>query len=272
MRLPELVRDPAQVFDSLFVPALFAYWGPRVAAAAGIQTGHRVLDVGCGTGVLACAAAERTGSDGVVVGLDPSPQMLAVARRKPCRVEWREGRAEALPFTDGSFDAVVSQAAITFFDPPETALAEMLRVLRPGGRLAVHAFDHLEHATAYHTLAVQLARLFGERYRDAMHPPFALGDRDALRNLVAAAGGSDVVVSTEPGPVRFASIEAMLSAEQACVWTLGGLLNDAQFATLREAARTSLQPFVQPDGSVVFDCPGHIVTATKPAVGRSGPL
>ena len=82
-------RDPAEIYDELFVPALFAQWGPRVADAAAVGLGQRVLDVGCGTGVLAWAAAERVGPQGHVVGLDPNPQMLAVARRKSGGVVWQ---------------------------------------------------------------------------------------------------------------------------------------------------------------------------------------
>ncbi len=113
-------RDPAEVYDELFVPALFAQWGPRVAEAAAIELAQRVLDVGCGTGVLACAAAQLVGPQGRVVGLDPNEQMLAVARRKPARVTWQlvplAGSSSALPFNDASFDAVVSQFALMFFE------------------------------------------------------------------------------------------------------------------------------------------------------------
>ena len=75
-----------------------------------------MLDVACGTGVLACAAADRVGSEGAVMGLDPSEEMLAVARRKNDVIEWRLGRAEAIPLPDGSFDAVVSQFGFMFFE------------------------------------------------------------------------------------------------------------------------------------------------------------
>ena len=73
-------RRPAEVYEQLFVPALFRQWGKVVTEAAAIGLGHRVLDVACGTGVLARAAAERVGPDGMVVGLDASEEMLAVAR------------------------------------------------------------------------------------------------------------------------------------------------------------------------------------------------
>lgn len=94
----QVIRSPAEVFDEFFVPALFQHWGNIVADAAGIGPGQRVLDVACGTGVLACAAAERVGSAGTVVGLDPNEDMLTVAGRKTSSVEWRIGWADSLPF------------------------------------------------------------------------------------------------------------------------------------------------------------------------------
>lgn len=256
-------RDPAEVYDELFVPALFAQWGPRIAEAAAIEPGQDVLDVGCGTGVLALAAAKRAGAGGRVVGLDPNEQMLAVARRKPAAVTWQPGRAESLPFADASFDAVVSQFALMFFESKPTAIAEMLRVLRPRGRLAIAVWDALERAPGYLALTGLLRELFGSGVADAMRAPFALGDRHELQHLLAGAGAACVEVKTQPGIVSFSSVDAMISTERACVWTLGGLLDERQFALVRAQARDVLRPFVRGDGSVQFDCPAHIVTAQK---------
>src|SRR5262245_8277752 len=214
--------NPAVVYDELFVPALFAQWGPRVADAAAVRAPDRVLDVGCGTGVLACAAAERVAPNGHVVGIDPNEQMLAVARSKRTDVEWRMGKAEALPFDDASFDAVVSQFALMFFESKPDAIAEMLRALRPaGGRLAVAVWDALDRVPGYLALTELLHDLFGRSVADAMHAPFTLGDPIELRKLFVEAGAKDVEVQQRIGNVRFASIDAMISTERACVWTLG---------------------------------------------------
>lgn len=255
-------RDPAEIYDELFVPALFAQWGPRVAEAAAVGPGQRVLDVGCGTGVLACAAAELVGPEGQVVGLDPNSQMLAVARRKPGGVVWQPGRAEQLPFDDASFDAVISQFAMMFFESKPTAIAEMLRVLRPRGRLAVAVWDSLERAPGYMALTELLRRLFSADIAGAMRAPFTLGDRRELLRLFRDASAADAEVRTQTGTVRFESIDAMINTEHACVWTLGGVLDAQQFAQLREGARDALRAFVRSDGRVQFDCPAHIVTAT----------
>ncbi|MFQ5468502.1 MAG: methyltransferase domain-containing protein, partial [Kiloniellaceae bacterium] len=138
--------DGAEVYESCFVPAIFGAWASPVADAAGIEAGKRVLDVACGTGVLAREAFRRVGQKGQVVGVDLNEGMLAVAARTEPKVEWRQGDAEHLPFEDASFDVVVSQFALMYFPDRVAALREMWRVLAPDGRLAVVAWAPIERA------------------------------------------------------------------------------------------------------------------------------
>jgi SAM-dependent methyltransferase len=109
----------------------------RLIAYAGVQSGERVLDVGTGTGVAAITAA-RAGAQ--VSAIDLTPELLIEARENGriagVDVDWREADAERLPFPDASFDVVVSQFAHMFAPRPQVAIAEMRRVLRPGGRVA----------------------------------------------------------------------------------------------------------------------------------------
>jgi len=133
----QLSDDTAVAYERDFVPAIFAQWPPKLAEIAAIAPGDRVLDVGCGTGVLAREAAARVGPSGRVTGLDLNPGMLAVARRLRPEIDWRQGDALDLPFADHAFDVVVSQFALMFFPDRPLALREMWRVLAAGGRLAV---------------------------------------------------------------------------------------------------------------------------------------
>lgn len=259
----EKAASPAQVYDRFFLPALFGAWGPVLVDAAGAQPGERLLDVACGTGALACAAAARVGPRGVVVGLDPNEDMLSVARGKGTQIEWRMGCAEALPFEDASFDRVASQFGYMFFEDRPRALREMMRVLRPRGRLAVAVCDALDHSAGYAVPAELLHRLFGAQVAEAFRAPFALGDRRQLLADCAAAGIDDPRVERVDGEVGFPSVAALVSAERACVWTLGGLLDDDQFERLREAAEESLQPFRADHGQVSFVMPALIIRADK---------
>lgn len=109
----------------------------RLVRHAGIRAGQRVLDVACGTGVVAVTAA-FTGA--IVTGLDLTPELLERARENAAigdlPIDWREGDVEQLPFADESFDVVLSQFGHIFAPRPDVALAEMLRVLKPGGTIA----------------------------------------------------------------------------------------------------------------------------------------
>ncbi|WEX78942.1 class I SAM-dependent methyltransferase [Sinorhizobium numidicum] len=263
MNTLEDVRSPAEVYDAHFVPALFARWGPVVAAEAEVREGERVLDVACGTGALTIAVADIVGPTGSVVGLDANPEMLAVARRKPVQVEWLEGTAESLPLPDSSFDAVVSQFGLMFFQHKPQALREMMRVLKPGGSLAVAICDAIENSPGYNAFAQLLDRLFGKRVGDAFRTPFILGDAKLLHDICREAAIDDAGVVQRNGKVQFESIDALVSTERACVWTLGGVLTDEEFARLLKESKTALRPFVIDRGTIEFDMPSLIITARK---------
>jgi ubiquinone/menaquinone biosynthesis C-methylase UbiE len=263
MNALEELRSPADIYDAHFVPALFAQWGPVVAAEAEVREGDRVLDVACGTGALTLAAAEIVGPSGSVVGLDANPEMLAVARRKSVEIEWVEARAENLPLPDNSFDAVVSQFGFMFFEDKPLALREMMRVSKTGGRLAVAVCDAVENSPGYDAFARLLDRLFGREVGDAFRAPFSLGDAGRLHTFCRQAGIENAEVTQRNGKVRFKSIDALVSTERACVWTLGGVLSDEQFEQLLRESETTLRPFVNSRGAIEFDMPSLIITARK---------
>jgi ubiquinone/menaquinone biosynthesis C-methylase UbiE len=255
-------RSAAEVYEQFFLPALFQEWTGRVADAAQIGPGQRVLDVACGTGVLARTVAERVGPQGMVVGLDINPGMLEVARRKSPEIEWRHGKAESLPFEDDIFHAVVSQFGLMFFVDQCAAIQEMARVLRPGGAMAVAVWDALENTPGYATVVDLLRRLFGKQAADALRSPFTLGDTDRLCALFTEAGLGEAEISTYTGTACFPSIESWVFTDVKG-WTLADMIDNDQYVMLLQEAQQALRPFVKPDGSVEFAAPAHIVTAAK---------
>ncbi len=259
----QVTRTAADVYEEFFVPALFLLWVKPVLAAAAIGPGQSVLDVACGTGVLAREALKRVRPGGSIAGLDRNEGMLAVAKRTSPEIDWQPGVAEALPFADNHFDAVVSQFGLMFFDDRITALKEMWRVLRPGGRMAVAVWDALERTPGYADMTVLLQRLFGDRAADALRVPYVLGDPDTLLSLFAEAGIVDAQIQTPDGMARFPSIEAWVHADVKG-WTLADMIDDAQYETLKREAQAELKRHALADGTVEFHAPAHIVTATKP--------
>jgi SAM-dependent methyltransferase len=258
----QVSTDAAEVYESCFVPAIFGAWASPVADAAGIRRGNKVLDVGCGTGVLAREALRRVGQEGQVVGLDLNEGMLAVAARSEPKIEWRRGDAASLPFGDVSFDVVVSQFALMYFPDRAASLREMWRALGPGGRLAVAAWAPIEHARGYQILVEIAARQCGPEAADVLAAPFVLGDPVELAKLFVNSGISGANVTLHEGSIRFPSVEEFIRIEVKGS-PLADMLSDDMMQALAAESEHALVEFVVPSGEIIMPMDAHIVTASK---------
>jgi len=258
----QVSTDAAEVYESCFVPAIFGAWASPVADAAGIARGSRVLDVGCGTGVLAREALRRVGQEGQVVGLDLNAGMLAVAARTEPNVDWRLGDAASLPFEDASFDVVVSQFALMYFPDRLASLREMWRTLAPGGRVAVAAWAPIDRARGYQILVDIADRQCGREAADVLAAPFVLGDHAELAKLVLDSGISGAEVTLHEGWIRFPSVKEFIRIEVKGS-PLAEMLSDDAMQTLAAESESALAEFVVPSGEIVMPMDAHIVTARK---------
>jgi ubiquinone/menaquinone biosynthesis C-methylase UbiE len=256
--------EAALVYERLFVPAEFREWARHLATAAQLRPGERVLDVACGTGVVAREVLDRVGPTGEVSGLDADPGMVTVASRLAPQVQYRQGVAESLPFSDSSFDAVLCQFGLMFFSDRVAALKEMVRVLRPGGRIAVAVWDTLENTPAYDGIVKLLRRVAGERAAAALTAPFALGDKSDVARLFESAGIAEAKIATAVGRSRFPAIRTMVEADlRGWLPVMGVSLPEAQIEQILREAEQVLSSYRVPSGEVHFDSPAHVVTAMK---------
>ena len=176
----------------------------RLIAAARIAPGHRVLDVACGIGQPAIPAARQVGPAGRVVGVDVSADQLSIARKAAAaagvdNVEWLEMDGQDLRFADASFDAVTCAQALMFFPDPVRGVAEIRRVLRPGGRAAFVVWDERPRNPFFTTFFDVLARFAPSPPPDPRAPgQFRLGPPGELEAVLAAGGLAGVSVERHP--------------------------------------------------------------------------
>ena len=184
-------------YERHFVPYIAAPLAEDLLEIAALRPGERVLDVACGTGIVARLSRQRVGDDGTVAGLDVNPGMLGVARSvtsPSLAIDWYEAGAEAIPLADGAFDVALCQLGLQFIANKLGALREVRRVLAPGGRLVLNVPGPTPPLFA--VLADALATHIDPRATSFVHIVFALHDERELRELMNAAGFQDVRVHT----------------------------------------------------------------------------
>jgi ubiquinone/menaquinone biosynthesis C-methylase UbiE len=187
------LRTPgfAETYERVLVPSIFAPWAQEVIERARpIGPADRILDLGCGTGIVARLLRERLGGAARITGVDASAEMIAMARSLAPELDWREGNAVALPFPDASFELVVSQQMLQFVPDPAAALREVRRVLVPGGRVVAATWRARHELPLYEVVG----RIAERHHGVPAEKRFALGDDAALRGMVAAAGFGDIRV------------------------------------------------------------------------------
>ena len=215
----QVEQSASEAYEQYLVPPMFAPWADRMLETSGVNEGDRVLDVACGTGIVARRVASRVSESGSVVGLDINEGMLAVAAETAADahqpIEWRQGDATELPFSDERFDVVYCQQALQFVDDPGASVREMRRVLEPGGRAVLSVWRPLDYQPAYMVLADALAEYISDEAGAVMRSPFPAWDGKKLRTLAQDAGFDDVTVTIEIGSVRYPSVEEFVRREVA---------------------------------------------------------
>lgn len=252
----QYVGNPAEVYQQHFVPVIAAPFARRLLTAVQLQAGERVLDVACGTGVVARLAAEQVGSSGAVVGLDSHPGMLAVARSIPATgaaIDWDQANAEQMDLADESVDVALCSLGIQFFADQVGALVEMRRVLVPGGRLGLATPGPTP--ALFTELGTVLGQHLGAEVAGFVPVVFSMFDPTGVTDLLGLAGFTGL-------DVQYAPVRLTLPPPADFLWLyLKSTPLADMVAHLGPAARTALeqdvvavwQPFVAAGGGLSME-------------------
>lgn len=231
----------AEAYELHKVPRMFGPMATLLLDGLSLASAKRILDVACGTGIVARSAGARLGPSATVVGLDRNESMLAVARETAtdagAPIEWRQGDAAELPFADASFDVVLCQQGLQFFPDQPRALREMRRVLADGGVAGLAVFGA---PTKYNiALADALARYADAATAQRSLAPYSLADRGVLLGLLRDAGFNEIDVRIAAITRRFAPTQEWLLQEIAAMPYSAAVVRmaaSARAAMLRELA------------------------------------
>jgi ubiquinone/menaquinone biosynthesis C-methylase UbiE len=267
----QLDGSAPELYQRYLVPAITSLWAADLLDRAQPKAGEAVLDVACGTGVVARLAAERIAT-GRVVGLDFNSGMLAVARSLPrtgASIEWLGGSALSLPFADTSFDLVLCQLGLQFFPDRPLALREMRRVLVPSGRVALSVYSAIERTPAAHAFARALDNCLGPNASSIKRAEHIFPEASEVRGLMSREGFEQVKVSTIAKRITFPSVLDYVRFQLAAT-PMAGLLRDRgtdERETIIMAVAADTRSFLDPellrDGRLSFPQESHVAIAHR---------
>ena len=260
----QLEGDAAVLYERYPARYILGPWASGLVELAGVQAGERVLDLACGTGVVARVAAEQVGASGRVTGLDLNAGMIAVARSLPAppgaKIEWIEASAQDTGLPDAGFDAVLCQQGLQFFPDRIAALREARRVLAPGGRLAMSVW----RTTGVYNSAVgkALARHIDEFAASGFCASRKVPADQELRDLAAGAGLRGAELHARKRTVRLPSVERFVLGHLAATPVAARLraLGDEARAALGRDVAQELAPYREGD-EVAFPEEITVITA-----------
>ncbi len=265
----QLSGTAAADYHRYMVKTIMYGWFRDLVEVADVRSGHRVLDVACGTGIVTRFAADRVGATGRVFGLDMNEGMLDTARALDeqgtmVQVEWRHGDVAAMPFHDSGFDVVLCQQGLQFFADKPAALSEMHRVLAPGGRLALSVFRSLDHCPWHRAVGDAVERHVSREAAAVIRGSFEFGGREELRAHILGAGFRNVYIRIESKLIRHASIAEFLPGYLSSTPVADAFagLDEKVMEALTHEVSASLRPYTDDDGlAAPLEC--HVATASR---------
>ena len=264
----QVARDAAERYTQVLVPAILGPAARALVELSDLRGGETVLDVGCGTGAAARFAAEKVGSSGRVTGVDVNAGMIDVAKSLPpvqgAVIEWFENSAYQLPFSEGAFDIALCAQTLQFLEDRPRALAEMYRVLTPGGRIAVSLWCDLRESPYFHGLVQAVTDHIGVETASGLRAAFSLPDLETICALLTSAGFKDPRAAVKQLDLELPNLSEFVPRHVSATPMAGGFHAASEEARRQVIQQVSEQllPY-ETDQGIRVPFRTHLVMGTK---------
>lgn len=255
----QLELEGARFYEENFVPSLFENWGKKTVEKLCLSDGDQLLDIACGTGIVARIAKAGKIGELRITGIDINEAMLEVAKAIEPEIDWIKGSAQSLPFDDQSFEKISCQFGFMFFEDHVKSLNEMKRIKKPAGKIIIGIWDKIEANEGYFDLLQIIENIGGQDLGQILRSPFKLGDKDVINEIIKLSEISKYKIETIRTKVEFPSIDHWINCDVKAS-PIGEEISNHQYSELLQKAKVELNKYVTEDQKVSFNMSAHIVT------------
>lgn len=263
----DLPSDGVEVYERFIVAGVMKPFAHGVIEAAHLSSGQALIDVACGTGIVARMTKPIVGGSGRVVGVDINAAMLTMAAQlaqiERIAVEWREASVTGLPFETSSFDVALCHHGLQYFPHRVDALTEIRRVLRPGGRLVASVWRPVRYNPGHHAFANALEKYVSALAAAERRTPFSFSEPTDVREAFMSAGFENTNITLDARVARFPSPKAMIEIMvqgSPLAKVLDPMSRDAMSRVV-EAVSRDLEPYLD-DVGLALPMQSWVISAT----------
>lgn len=260
----QLSGDGPDAYEKYIVPAYTGAWAKEIVNRACLGEGEKVLDVACGTGLVARIASKKQSSTDLIYGIDVNEAMLKKAREIEAHINWHHSDVTDMPFSDNKFDVILCQQGLQYFPNPSLALKEMRRVLAENGRILSSVWRPIKYSPFYESLCKVLEKYINAKAASMLSGAFSFGDHMKLKTLFSNAGFRSINVNIVIKQMSYSPFEEFV---------MGGIMATPFFKDIQgmqESKRGELlteihklnQDYID-DNGLVAPLESYIVTAKK---------
>ncbi len=260
----QLSGDGPDAYEKYIVPAYTGAWAKEIVNRACLGVGEKILDVACGTGLVARTASEKQNSSDLIYGIDVNEVMVKKAREIEANINWHHSDVTDMPFPDNKFDVIFCQQGLQYFPDSSLALKEMKRVLIENGRILLSVWRPIEYSPFYESLCKVLEKYINAKAASMLSGAFSFGDDKKLKTIFANAGFSSININIVVKQMSYSPFEEFV---------MGGIMATPFFKDIQQMQKSkreemlleiykSNQDYID-DNGLVAPLESYIVNAKK---------